>query len=313
MPLASRVTDLGPFDLLLSVARLGSLGAAARAHGISQPAASSRIKYLERRVGVALLERSPQGSRLTAQGALVADWARTALDAATALEAGITSLHHTAESRLAVAASMTIAEYLLPHWLVRFRAVAAAAPEGVVAVALTTGNSDEVAAAVLDGAAAIGFVEGPTVPPGVTAFPVGQDELTLIVHPSHPWARRPGRRRLTPSALASTSLVTREPGSGTRLSLERALQAAGVNEADVAAPLLEVSSTTAIKTAVAEGVAPAVLSSLSVRAELASGAVVAVPVAGLDLSRTLRGVYRAGRPLTGPARVLAEVAGVPRA
>jgi DNA-binding transcriptional LysR family regulator len=41
MPLPSRVSDLSGFDLLLSVARLGSLGRAAADHGISQPAAST--------------------------------------------------------------------------------------------------------------------------------------------------------------------------------------------------------------------------------------------------------------------------------
>ena len=301
MPLTSRVSDLGPFDLLLSVARLGSLGAAAREHGISQPAASSRIRHLERRLGVTLLERSPQGSRLTAQGALVADWARTALDAAAALEAGITSLHLTAEARLPVAASMTIAEYLLPHWLVRFHAAVAD-----TTVALTTGNSDEVAAAVLSGAAAVGFVEGPTIPRGLTAHPVGHDELTVIVHPGHPWARRRPQSAVTPAELAATSLVSREHGSGTRLSLERALHAR--TGRPLAAPVLEVSSTTAIKTAVAEGVAPAVLSSLAVERDLAAGAIVAVPVDGLDLTRTLRVVHRAGQELSGAAGRLAAIA-----
>ncbi|MFY9652735.1 helix-turn-helix domain-containing protein, partial [Trebonia sp.] len=76
------MTDLMPFDLLLSVARLGSLGLAAREHGISQPAASTRIRRLERRLGVALIERSPHGSRLTAHGELVAGWAQAAVDAA---------------------------------------------------------------------------------------------------------------------------------------------------------------------------------------------------------------------------------------
>src|ERR1700722_4405185 len=92
MSLPARVSDLMPFDLLLSVARLGSLGLAARAHGISQPATSTRIRRLERLLGVTLIERSPRGSRLTPHGELVAGWAQAAVDAAAALEAAITSL-----------------------------------------------------------------------------------------------------------------------------------------------------------------------------------------------------------------------------
>lgn len=197
MPLPERVSDLAAYDLLLSVASLGSVGAAARAHGVSQPAASSRLRHLERRLGLQLLERSPRGSRLTEHGALVADWARTAVDAAASLDAGVTSLRGTAESRLRVAASMTVAEYLLPQWLLILRA---GAPR--TTVALTAGNSEDVAAAVLAGEVHLGFVEGPDVPRGLVAQPVAHDELTVVVAPSHRWARR--RSGIGAAELAAT-------------------------------------------------------------------------------------------------------------
>jgi DNA-binding transcriptional LysR family regulator len=299
MPLPDRVSDLSAFDLLLSVAHLGSVGAAAREHGITQPAASSRISRLERRLGVLLLERSPRGSRLTEQGGLVADWARSAIDAAAILDAGVTSLRESLDRRLPVAASLTVAEYLMPRWLAAFHAAA-----GHTSVALTTGNSDDVAAYVLDGTAQLGFVEGPTTPGGLSSRVVARDSLTVIVCPRHPWARR--RSGITAEELAATALVSREHGSGTRSYLERALRRHSAGP--VADPLLELSSTTAIKAAVAQGVAPAVLSSLAVAAELASGEIVAVPVIGVNLSRSLRLVYPAGRTLTGPAKELAGIA-----
>ena len=73
MTLPPRVSDLIPFDLLLSVARLSSRGQAAAEHGMSQPAASARMRHLEGQLRLALLERSPRGSRLT----LAARWSRT--------------------------------------------------------------------------------------------------------------------------------------------------------------------------------------------------------------------------------------------
>ena len=69
-----------------------------------------------------LIERSPRGSRLTTNGELVAGWAQAAIDAAAALEAGITSLRERSDAVLRVAASMTVAEYLLPGWLTALRA-----------------------------------------------------------------------------------------------------------------------------------------------------------------------------------------------
>jgi hypothetical protein len=44
-----------------------------------------------------------------------------------------------------------------------------------------------------------------------------------------------------------------------------------------------------------------VLSSLAVAAELAAGTLRAVPVTGVDLTRTLRAVWTEGRRLTGAA------------
>jgi len=105
MTLPPRVSDLIPFDLLLSVARLGSLGRAAAERGMSRPAASARMRHLEGQLRLALVERSPRGSRLTPAGALVAGWAQAVVDAATALDAGVTALRREQESRLRVAAA----------------------------------------------------------------------------------------------------------------------------------------------------------------------------------------------------------------
>ena len=110
---------------------------------------------------------------------------------------------------------------------------------------------------------------------------------------------------MSPTQLAETSLITREQGSGTRTFLEQALHDAG--HPTGAAPALELSSTTAIKNAAAQGVAPAVLSSLAVVAELADATLVAVPVRRLDLRRTLRAVWPADQRLTGPARELLAI------
>jgi DNA-binding transcriptional LysR family regulator len=193
---------------------------------------------------------------------------------------------------------MTVAEYLLPGWLTVLRAMDPAA-----AVALSAVNSADVAAAVLTDAAEVGFVEGPDLPDGLRAIRVGRDELTVVVAPGHPWARR--RRGIEAAELAAAPLVAREAGSGTRRVLEQALAGAGLHAADSQA---ELSSTTAIKAAVATGAGPAVLSSLAVAADLATGSLRAVPVVGLDLRRDLRAVWLAGRPLTGPARDLVAIA-----
>ncbi|MBM9509364.1 LysR family transcriptional regulator [Actinacidiphila acididurans] len=300
-PLSLRVPALAELELLLAVARLGSLGQAARALGISQPAASGRLRALEQRLGVRLVRRSPGGSRLTDEGALVSEWARKIVEAAEAFDAGARALRGRRDSRLRVAASMTIAEYLLPGWLVALHA-----GHPGTAVSLAAGNSATVAGQVLEGAADLGFVEGTEVPAGLDRAVIGHDRLLVVAARPHPWARR--RIPVPAAEVAATALVLREPGSGTRQVLDAALAPYG----GPAAPLLELASTTAVKAAAISGAGPAVLSELAVAEELAAGRLTAVPVAGLDLARALHAVWPAGHRPAGPARDLLSLTRRPR-
>ncbi|WP_431679582.1 LysR family transcriptional regulator [Kitasatospora sp. KL5] len=294
MPLSSRVPDIGALELLLAVARLGSVGRAAAELGVSQPAASARIRGMERQIGVALLERSPRGSRPTEAGLLVVEWARSVVEAAQALDAGIDALRGRRDARLVVVASLTVAEYLMPRWLLALNEVS---PE--TAVTLRTANSADVAAHVLAGDADLGFVEGAGTPAGLSGAVVAADRLVVVVAPEHPWARR--RRPLTGAELVATPLVLREPGSGTREVLDQALAPHG----GTAPPRLELASSTALKAAAMTGAGPVCLSELAVVEELATRRLVAVPVEeGLDLHRPLRAVWPVGRRPAGPARVL---------
>ena len=298
MPLPSRVCDLTSFDLLLSVAKLGSIGRAAAAHQLSQPAVSARLRQLEHQVGARLLERDARGARLTTLGELVAGWAQPAVDRAADLEEGIAALRRDRHTHLRVAASLTVAEYLLPAWLIALRSV-----DPDTMTALSSGNSAEVAAQILAGEAEIGFIEGPKVPAGVQAREVARDELAVVVAPSHRWARR---RRVRAAELVRTPMVSREPASGTRQAWEQAVREQ--LDTDMAAPILEVSSTTAIKAAVMGGIGPAVLSVRAVTAELAAGTLVRLAVPGLDLTRRMHAIWPAGNTLQGPASDLLAIA-----
>ncbi|MGO4462549.1 LysR family transcriptional regulator [Streptomyces sp. M-16] len=293
VPLAHRVPDLGAMELLLTVARVGSLSGAARRLGITQPAASSRIRAMEARLGVALVDRSPRGSTLTAEGALVTDWARQVVEAAEAFDAGAQALRGRRDSRLRVAASMTIAEYLLPGWLIALRG-----DRPDTAVSLHAGNSADVAQRVLAHEADLGFVEGLRVPDGLDSAVIAQDRLVVAVAPTHPWARR--SKGVEAAELAGTPLILRERGSGTRQVLDAALASTG----GLAAPLLELASTTAVKAAAVSGAGPCVLSELALGDELASRRLVEVPVPGAALARALRAVWPAGSRPAGPARDL---------
>ncbi len=303
MLLSPRVPPIAALEVLLAIARTGSLSLAAREVGVSQQAVSSRIRALEAQTGVSLVSRTAHGSTLTPAGVVVAGWADRLVEVARELDAGLAALREDRRTRLRVSASMTIAEQLLPGWLVSARAAATRRGEAPAEVVLTVTNSVTVLEQVGSGEADLGFTEGPTVPKGLRSRVIGHDELVVVVCPDHPWARR--RQAVTAAELADTPLVSREEGSGTRHALIAALASAlGAAEAGVPIALV-LSTTSAVRAAVVAGAGPAVLSELAVSDDLASGRLVRVSVVGIDLRRALRAVWVGSRvPPAGSARDL---------
>ena len=302
-PLSARMPELSALEIFLAIARTGSFGAAARESGLTQQAVSARMAAIEAQTGVVLVVRTPRGSKLTPAGVVLAGWADRLLDVAHHVDAGLASMRSERRARLKVVASLTIAERLMPRWLVSMRDAAnrlgATSPE----VIMTATNSDHAIAAVRDGDADLGFIETPHVPRGLRSRVIGHDELVVIVSPDHKWARR--ARSLSASELSQTPLVTREAGSGTRESLTVALRHTMGDSLQLAPPVLELSSSVAVRAAVVAGAGPAVMSRLAVADDMAAGRLRIVPVPDLDLRRELRAIWVGGRiPPAGAIRDL---------
>ena len=311
MLLGRRVPELSALEVLLAVARAGSLNAAAPELGVSQQAVSARMTAIEAQTGVRLLTRSRSGSNLTAEGVVVAQWASRVLDAAHELDVGLAAMRADHRGRLRLSASLTIAEHLLPGWLVSYQSAARARGSGLVEVTLTAANSGTVIEHVRSGDADLGFIESSTVPTGLRSRTVARDELVLVARPDSPLARR--RSPITPRQLADTRLVSREAGSGTRDVLAAALHSALGPDYQPADPALALSTTAAIRSAVQAGAGPAVLSELAVREDLAARRLVRIPVADFNLRRALRAIWLGARtPPPGAARDLIAYIGTRR-
>jgi DNA-binding transcriptional LysR family regulator len=280
VPLSATVPDLAALDLFRSVVELGSLSRAAKTHQITQPSASSRIRTLESQLGVTVLERSPTGSRPTPAGRLVAAWANDVLRAADDLAAGVASLKAQQAGLLRIAASYTIAEYLLPPWLDQFLSER---PNDAVTLDVT--NSAAVLERLESGAVDLGFVESPSVQSSLNTQVVGRDEMIVVVAGRHPWAESD---TVDLATFAATPLVLRERGSGTRDALIAELDRLGC---DAPTSALDLGSISAVRIAVMSGSSPTVISRLAVEADIASGGLVEITVPGLRIQRELRAVW----------------------
>ncbi|MGN7246952.1 LysR family transcriptional regulator [Janibacter anophelis] len=284
--------DIETLRLIVAVDEAGSLSAAARDRGLSQPSASARVRAFEARWQLALLDRSPRGSTLTTDGQAVIAWARRVLTEADTMRAGLASLTGGRKGEVRVAASLTIAEFILPRWLGRLRDSMEVHPQ------LHVVNSDRVADMVRSRLADIGFIETAARPAGLEHRVVGADRLVVVVHPDHPWASR--RTPLRPETMARAEWVLREEGSGTRSTFEAALGARPTTA-------LQAGSTAALIGAVRAGLGPGVVSERAVAAEIAARHLVAVPTV-LDLERPLTAVWRKGSRMAAATSELLRVA-----
>lgn len=295
--------ELASFEVFLTIAKTGSLGRAARELGMTQQAVSRRLAYMEAQIGVILVVRTTRGSQLTPAGLIVAEWGSRLLEVAGEIDAGLGSLRKEGRERIKVAASQTIAEQLMPHWLLSLQAEARRRGSTVPEVVLTATNSEHAIASVRDGTVDLGFVENPGKPTGLGSIVVGRDELVVVVPPGHKWARR--GRVVTARELAETPLVAREPHSGIRDSLTVALRQALGDDMEQAPPVLELTSAAAMRAAVLAGAGPAGMSRLAVADDLAVGRLRAVTIPELDLGRKFRAIWVGGRtPPPGAIRDL---------
>ncbi|WP_402370895.1 LysR substrate-binding domain-containing protein [Isoptericola rhizosphaerae] len=290
-------TSLASLELLVALDTHGSISAAARALAIAQPTASAGLRRLERRLGLELVTRGSRGTALTPTGQAAAGWAREVVEASQRFETAAAGLRAGPTTALRVAASLTVAEYLVPRWLAQL-AVQGSGED----VELLVRNSHDVMELVLEGGAQLGFVESLGVRRGLRSRTVAHDELVAVVAPGDRWARR---RSVGAGELLAGRLVLRETGSGTREILERALAAVGES---LPAHLPTLGSTSALKAAVQHGGQVAVLSGLTVADDVAAGRLVALRVDGLDLTRRLRVVWRDGAAPSAAARRLSAVA-----
>lgn len=284
--------DIETLRLVVAVDETGSLSAAARSRGLSQPSASARVRAFEARWQLSLLDRSPRGSTLTTDGQAVVAWARRVLTETDTMRAGLASLTGGRRGEVHVAASLTIAEFILPRWLGRLRDTMEVHPQ------LHVVNSDRVADMVRAHLADIGFIESAERAPGLDHRVVGADRLVVVVHPDHPWASR--RTPLRPDGLGRAEWVLREEGSGTRGTFEAALGARPTTA-------LQAGSTAALIGAVRAGLGPGVVSERAVAGEIAARQLVAVPTT-LDLERPLTAVWRKGARMSSATSALLDVA-----
>jgi len=247
--------------IFIAVAEKQHVTQAAGELNLTQSATSAAIAALEARYDIKLFDRIGRGIVLTQTGRDFLIEARAVLARARAAAQVLNDLAGLKRGSLTIAASQTVANYWLPG---RIQAFHAAYPG--IDLHISIANTEQVARAVLQGSADIGFVEGEVDDASLTAKRIDGDALIVVVGARHPWV---GRKKIAPKDLLATAWVLREPGSGTRSMFETALRQSGIKLSDLRIAL-ELPSNEAVRTAVETGDGATAISDLVVTQSLAA-------------------------------------------
>jgi len=275
MPRPVRSADLAELRAFCAAADLGSLGRAARLLRVSQPALSKRLRALEALAGTRLLDRSPRGVALTPAGTRLYVEARKLLVQAEEVD-GLMGGLSGEEAPVRLAASHTIAEFVLPAPLVDFER----RRHRHLSVELIIANSLVVRDLVREGRVQFGIAAHEAMSDGdgvLRELVFCDDEVVVGAPRDHAWA---GVEEIDPKELVETAMIMRDPSANTRRIVEAALGERGLA---LAPPLAEVGSTSAAKAAAVSESTPVLLSRLAIRGE--PGGLVARRVAGMSFPR----------------------------
>ncbi len=254
--------------------------------GLTGPAVTLQLKQLETELGIALFDRTPDGLRPTVAGKAALDCAHAVLERMRILENDIEQIKDVRKGSLRLGVVST-AKYFAPRLIAVFKNHY---PD--ITIELFVGNRHETIGALANHAIDIALMGRPPKEISVRAMVFGDHPLVIVAPPSHYLA---GKRDITKETIAREHFIIREPGSGTRTSLEiffsdipEKMEALGT----------EMGSNETIKQAVMAGLGVAFISAHTIEQELQLRRLVILDVIGMPIRRQWFSVSRSDRSLS---------------
>lgn len=262
---------LRQLDVFLATAYHENLTRAADSLAMSQSAASSALRDLERQFEVQLFDRVGKRLQLNELGQTIRPRAQSLIDQARSLEMALAQ--HEDVGHLKVGATLSIGNYLAVEIMARYMV-----DQPGSRVELEVANTATIARKVANFELDIGLIEGEVHHPELNMQHWRDDELVVFCAPDHPWAGKPW---LTDAELLDADWIVREPGSGTRQHFEWAMHGL-LPELTIK---LELQHTEAIKRAVEAGLGIGCLSAITLGDAFRRGSLVPLPVPHRDFHR----------------------------
>ena len=281
--------------LFKEIAATHSITRGAAHCGVSQSAASQHIQEVERRLGVALFDRSTRPLELTPAGRLYSDFCRDVLRREEEFKLALESVKGGVEGTVRVASIYSIG---LSEMSRLQEAFSARYPTAQLHVEYM--RPDKIYEAVRSGAADLGLVSYPEPSREIAAIPWREEEMQVAVPPSHPFA---ARAEVYPADLDGQDFIGFDEDLRIRRELDRFFRAQGI-EVNL---VMHFDNIQMIKEAVALGSGIGILPARTMQAEMAQGRLVAVRLHAPELARPVGIVHRKRKKLNRAAQALMEL------
>ena len=282
-----RKLTLRQLQIFETVVRLGGYTRAAEALHLSQPTVSMQIKKLSETLDLHLLEQVGRVIQPTAAGLEVYETTREILGGVVTLEDLTSELKDVVKGDLSVAV-ITTATYFMPHLLGAF---VNRHPDVRPRLTITNrANVLERLKSNQDDLLIMGQVPNELA---VKAYPFIDNEMVVVAPPDHALL---GQKNITLEKLAKERFLVREPGSGTRMAVDRLFSEQNVN----INPYMELGSSEAIKQGVLAGLGVSVLSRRNIGLELANNNIAILDVENFPLVRRWYAVHLGGKNFLWP-------------
>lgn len=282
--------EIRQFQVFLAVWENRSFSRAAQEVYLTQPSVSGHIRALEETLGVRLFDRSGKDVTPTSAGEVLYPFARQILRLNLQAEREIAMFLGQEKGSLDLGGSNVPGQYILPGVIGRFKA-----ERPNIKVILRISDTATIVASVANGELELGLVGAVVPKKGISFEPCFHDDMILVVPPGHRFA---DRGQVSIDDITSEPFVLREKGSGTRLTMERALRAAGNLQISDLQIVTEMGSAEAIRQAVRAGLGCSIISRRVVTDDLEHGLLYASVLEGVQLARQFHLIWHNQRTLS---------------
>ncbi|EPY04281.1 LysR family transcriptional regulator [Paenibacillus alvei TS-15] len=284
--------NINKIETFITLSNCLSFTEAAEQLYCSQPAVSMQIQSLEEDLGVQLFDRIGKKLYLTKQGDIFKPYAEQIVNLLRSGREHLHQLEDLSAGALVFGASNFVGVYLLPSVLAWYKEQY---PKIKISMKIKSSQqlihqleSNSIEFLVLSDQIEVDESRYQTC-----SF--YQDRLVLIARPDHHLAQK---RNCTLYDLQNETFLMKPDKSATRQFLDMKFEQAGISISNT----IEISSLEGIKQGVIHGLGVAAVSELTVKQEIASGLLVAIPVDEVKFERGIQYVHYKNKHLSPAAK-----------